>query len=93
MINGLVNILPSFFIETTWYKDTSDRSKYSKNLAKFTYPGGSHKRPYHFNSLERKINGQIKELISNMCLVLLYTVQLVIPGVCTKFQNFRSSIS
>ena len=43
--------------------------------------------------LERKKNGQIKGLISNMWLILLYTVQLVIPGVCTKFQNPRSSSS
>ena len=40
---------------------------------------------------ERKKNGQIKGLISNMWLVLYYTVQLVIPDVCTKFQNPKSS--
>ena len=33
--------------------------------------------------LERKKNGQIQELISNMRLILSYTVQLVIPNVCT----------
>ena len=37
--------------------------------------------------LERKKNGQIQELISNMRLFLSYSVQLVIPNVCTKFQN------
>ena len=37
--------------------------------------------------LERKKKGQIKGLISNMWLILLYTVQPVIPDVCTKFQN------
>ena len=41
--------------------------------------------------LERKKNGQIQELISNMRLILSYTVQLVIPNVCTKFQNPKSS--
>ena len=40
---------------------------------------------------ERKKNGQIQELISNMWLILCYTVQLVIPNVCTKFQNPKSS--
>ena len=40
---------------------------------------------------ERKKKGQIKELISHMWLILLYTVQPVIPDVCTKFQNPRSS--
>ena len=43
--------------------------------------------------LERKKNGQIKGLISHMWLILLYTVQPVIPDVCTKFQNPRSSCS
>ena len=43
--------------------------------------------------LERKKNGQIQELISNMRLILSYTVQLVIPNVCTKFQNPKSSNS
>ena len=43
--------------------------------------------------LERKENGQIKRLISHMWLILLYTVQPVIPDVCTKFQNPRSSSS
>ena len=41
--------------------------------------------------LERKKNGQIQELISNMWLILCYTVQLVIPNVRTKFQNPKSS--
>ena len=39
--------------------------------------------------LERKKNRQIKGLISNMWLILLYTEQLVIPDVCTKFQKPR----
>ena len=39
--------------------------------------------------LERKKKGQIKGLISNMWLILLYTVQPVIPDVCTKFHNPR----
>ena len=34
-----------------------------------------------------------KELISNLWLNFLYTVQLVISDVCTKFQNSRSSSS
>ena len=41
--------------------------------------------------LERKKNEQIKGLISQMWLILEYTVQLVIPDVCTKFQNPKSS--
>ena len=41
--------------------------------------------------LERKKNGQIQELINNMWLILSYTVQLVTPNVCTKFQNPKSS--
>ena len=43
--------------------------------------------------LERKKKGQIKGLISHMWLILSYTVQPVIPDVCTKFQNPRSSSS
>ena len=43
--------------------------------------------------LERKKKGQIKGLISHMWLILLYTEQPVIPDVCTKFQNPRSSSS
>ena len=43
--------------------------------------------------LERKKKKQIKGLISHMWLILLYTVQPVIPDVCTKFQNPRSSSS
>ena len=46
----------------------------------------------HFK-LERGKNRQIKGLISNMWLNFLYTVQLVISDVCTKFQNSRSSSS
>ena len=41
--------------------------------------------------LERKKNGQIQELISNMRQIFSYTVQLVIQIVCTKFQNPKSS--
>ena len=41
--------------------------------------------------LERKRNGKIQELISNMWLILCYTVQLVISNVCTKFQSPKSS--
>ena len=43
--------------------------------------------------LERKKNGQIKGLISNMWLILSYTVQLVITKLCTKFHDPRSSSS
>ena len=60
-----------------------------ENIAKVS-KAGSHQRPYHFNLMERKKNGQIKRLISNMWLILLYTAQLVISDVCTKFQNPRS---
>ena len=43
--------------------------------------------------IEKENKRYIKELISNMWLILLYTVQLVIPNVCTKFQNPKSSSS
>ena len=43
------------------------------------------------NFVREKENGQIKGLISNMWLILEYTVQLVIPDVCIKFQNPQSS--
>ena len=43
--------------------------------------------------LERKKHGQIKGLISRIWLILYYTVQPVIPDVCTKFQNPKSSSS
>ena len=42
------------------------------------------------NWRERK-NGQIKGMISSRRLILSYTVQLVIPNVCTKFQNSSCS--
>ena len=41
--------------------------------------------------MEGKKNGQIHELLSNMWLILCYTLQLVIPDVCTKYQNPKSS--
>ena len=31
--------------------------------------------------------GHINGLISHMCLIFYYTVQLVIPIICTKFHN------
>ena len=40
----------------------------------------------HFNLMERKKTGQIKELISNLWLILLYTVQLLISDVYTNFK-------
>ena len=43
--------------------------------------------------LERKKNGQIKGLISQMWLILLYTVQPVIPDVSTKLKTSRLSSS
>ena len=45
------------------------------------------------NFVREKENGQIKGLISNMWLILCYTVQLVITKLCTKFQDPRSSSS
>ena len=41
--------------------------------------------------LKRKKNGQIMKLISNMWPILYYTVELVIPNICTKFYNTKSS--
>ena len=43
------------------------------------------------NFVREKEDGQIRGLISHMWLILEYTVQLVIPDVCTKFQDPRSS--
>ena len=41
--------------------------------------------------LERKKKEQIKGMISRRRLVLFYTIQHVIPNICTKFQNPRCS--
>ena len=40
---------------------------------------------------ERKKNGQTQALISHIGQIFLYTVQAVIPDVCSKFQNPSSS--
>ena len=39
----------------------------------------------------KKKEEKIKGLISHMLLILSYTIQLVIPDDCTKFQNPRHS--
>ena len=44
-----------------------------------------------FDWRERK--RQIKEMISRRRLILFYTIQQVIPNICTKFQNPRRSSS
>ena len=44
-------------------------------------------------SLKRKKTGQIKEMISRRRLILSYTIQEVIPNICTGFQNPRFSSS
>ena len=41
--------------------------------------------------LERKKHEQIKGLISNMCLLFCYTIQLITIKLCIKFQNPKSS--
>ena len=41
----------------------------------------------------RKKNGQIKGIISRRRVILSYTIQQVIPNICTKFQNPRFSSS
>ena len=43
--------------------------------------------------MERKKNGQIKGLISNIWLIFYCTLQLVISDVCTKFQSPMSRSS
>ena len=53
----------------------------------------SHTPGDHATLIGKKENGQIKVLLSIMWLNFLYTVQLVISDVCTKFQNSRSSRS
>ena len=42
---------------------------------------------------EKKKNGEIIGMISRRRLILSYTIQQVIPNVCTKFQNLRFSSS
>ena len=39
--------------------------------------------------MEREKNGRIKGMISRRRLILFYTIQQVIPKICTKFQNPR----
>ena len=41
----------------------------------------------------KKRNGQIKGMVSMRMLILSYKIQVVIPNVCTKFQNPRCSSS
>ena len=43
-----------------------------------------------YNEVGRAQIKWIKGLISNVWLNFLYTVQLLISNVCSKFQNFRS---
>ena len=45
------------------------------------------------NGLERKKTEQIKRMVSSRKLILSYTIQQVIPNICTKFQNPRCSCS
>ena len=40
-----------------------------------------------------KENGKIKGMISSSMLILFYTIQQVIPNICTKFQKPRCSSS
>ena len=54
---------------------------------------GSHRSREICNWLERKKNKQIKEMVSIRTLILSYTMQQVIPNICTKFQNPRCSCS
>ena len=42
---------------------------------------------------EKEKYGQIKEMVSIRKLILSYTVQQVIPNICTKFQNPKCSCS
>ena len=63
--------------------------KYSKNEQSSHTPGGSHQRPYHINWKERTNKMTDRQYVTEF----LYTVQLVISNVCTKFQNSRSSSS
>ena len=44
-------------------------------------------------SVERKKNGQIKGMICRRRMILSYTIQQVIPNICTKIQNPRFSSS
>ena len=46
---------------------------------------------FHIHYSGGRKNVQIKGLISNLYLLIQYTVQLVIADSCTQFQNSRSS--
>ena len=43
--------------------------------------------------LKRKKNWQLKGMTSSSKLILFYTIQQVIPNICTRFQNLRHSRS
>ena len=45
------------------------------------------------NLLEEKVRSTNKAMISSSRLILFYTIQQVIPNICTKFQNPRHSSS
>ena len=42
--------------------------------------------------IREKENGQIKGLKSSSMLILFYTIQQVIPNICTKFQNLGAVV-
>ena len=70
-----------FFIKRLLNTAKSEQSSHT--------PGSSHQRPYNFNSLERKKNGKIKGLISNMWLILLYTVHRYILSYLMFVSTFK----
>ena len=44
-------------------------------------------------NLVKKNNGQIQGMISMRMVIFSYTIQQVIPNVCTKFQNLSTVVS
>ena len=65
-------------------------AKWNGNGNGNAFDRGDYNSSFALRAVELK-NGQIKGLISNMLLILCNTIQLIIPDVCTKFQNPRSS--
>ena len=82
-------------ISASWFsfpQHTWPLSRCIQNLKEF----GSHRSQEICGQkflLERKKTGQIKRMISRRRLILSYTIQQVIPNICTKFQNPRFSSS
>ena len=90
-----VSIVGAFFISSGKLFQTR-QPEYLKLCLKHSVLGfGGIKQPAEddlkFILVFKLFRGQIKGLISNMWLILCYTVQLVITKLCTEFQDHRPS--